>query len=133
MIVRTLSIPTDWQYLFESIVAKQIEEDWDNPTTFPIKIYSFIYQEHLPVYKGLSLIDPEMELLKINRLGIEEEVLVMNLVPFSERFFVPEIFNHPFIIVQRDYEILKALQKEPTKDDIYRTSLELLKTSKPIT
>lgn len=113
MNVKQLSIPTEWDYLFKAVYAKQnYNFYYDRTVVGPVKIYGIMNDNYIKTYKALCLIDRDFTLETLYPTEEGEVCLRSDLLPFSERFFVPDLSGLGFNVPQELQEKLKELSKK---------------------
>lgn len=123
MIIRNVDVPPEWEYLFESVIVKQSYAYSYNREIVNrrILVYAYLKPDYVQQYQAYCAIDTDFKFDSVTRNHFgeyyEEYYICGDLLPFSERFFVPNIFNIGFEI---PVELAKKL-------------IELSETSKPIT
>lgn len=123
MIIKNVDVPPEWGYLFDTVIVKQAGHYSYNGkfTHTKIRVYAYLKSDYVQQYQAYCAIDPDFKFDSVarNHFGncYAEYYICGDLLPFSERFFVPNIFNIGFEI---PVELAKKL-------------VELSETSKPIT
>lgn len=123
MIIRNVDVPPEWEYLFDTVIVKQAGHYSYNGkfTHTKIRVYAYLKPDYVQQYQAYCAIDTDFKFDSVTRNHFgeyyEEYYISGDILPFSERFFVPNIFNIGFEIPA---ELAKKL-------------IELSETSKPIT
>ena len=116
MTLKQIEVPPEWDYLFNSVYIRHIpiyRYSGDiKPNTFNVNVFGFLKPEHVKVYQALCAIDTDFKLESNHRTALinEKEFYIRaNILPFSERFFVPNIegFSIPMELVKKLEELLQ--------------------------
>lgn len=114
MIIKQVEVPPEWDYLFKSVYVKQIPIYTFNGEIEPnnINVFAYIKPEYVKVYQALCAIDTDFNIEGVECMVFinEKEFYIRaSILPFSERFFVPNIegFSIPIELVKKLEELLQ--------------------------
>lgn len=116
--IKKILIPPEWDYLFTHLYAKQnYIKAYGDHVKGPVMIYGCLKEEYVALYKTVCLIDSDFKVSLINSsiggsLEDNSTILSAALLPFSERFFVPDLTGLGFTIPAYVQEKLEELSKK---------------------